>query len=158
MVRIVTATTSADPFGETAKTLRTKWTQTALPRGAEFAQVTQELSPEHFGLAVAGHDADDFPAAPWVTPAPIRRRVVRPEPPAATTARRAGLRPGMALRIGAVTTCGKGAVAFRRDLVNARGVAALHCLDRLCRGEKLSRGTQCAKEFLSELQERSVPA
>lgn len=63
MVRIVTATTSADPFGMTAKTLRTKWTQAALPRGAEFAQVTQELSPEHFGLAVAGHDADDFPAA-----------------------------------------------------------------------------------------------
>ncbi|GAA0684087.1 hypothetical protein GCM10009536_13800 [Streptomyces thermocarboxydus] len=158
MVRIVTATTSADPFGMTAKTFRTNWAQTALPRGAEFAQVTQELSPEHFGLAVAGHDADDFPAAPWVTPAPIRRRVVRPEPPAATTARRAGLRPGMALRIGAVTTCGKEAVAFRRDLVNARGVAALRCLDRLCRGEKLFHGTQCAKEFLGELQERSVPA
>ncbi len=43
MVRIVTATTSAAPFGMTAKTFRTNWAQTALPRGAEFAQVTQEL-------------------------------------------------------------------------------------------------------------------
>lgn len=30
---------------------------------AAFAQVTQELGPEHFGLAVADHDADDFAAA-----------------------------------------------------------------------------------------------
>jgi hypothetical protein len=87
-VRIVAATISADPFGITEKTLRTKVDAAALPGRADhdfadgfdesavavgddeadtgqaaFPRRAQELGPEGLGLAVPDRDAEHFAAA-----------------------------------------------------------------------------------------------